>query len=769
MLPPNAIFSAESAALSASPLIVAVGEEISIRFIGDNTRDGDFAKWLPQAEGGVSCDGAASTKLTIVENQAATFRFESVGRHVLCYKWNFDGLSYPSSAFVAFDDVVAIVVEVSTVSPVGTAIGCASNLTIHGAGLELLPAGSPLACSFGWLGSTPLTLLSDSLASCLTPTGGAFRRRLDESGEVSEQLPLSLRVGEGDGLLLEASILEAFEVYDPFHVRIDTASPAGGSYNLPADVALTGRFLRFGPLRCRFGPDFLSTAATMSADGTAMVCAKPRFPDSYRDEVGTLALQVAPNGQCFAESSAEFTTYNAAIKSISLLGAPSNTAVTLVVTGVGFVLGLEGHCRFTLQDSATGETKTTALQVLSPTSATCSTPAAGITGQWEVTTMLNGLAPEPSLYGFPVFSEYNLSTVRVHGVSPPGGPEEEAISVVLHGTNFFHYGEGQLVVSVATQQGGAPLLLRGTLLDSTRVLCTLPAGLSAGTVRLGISLNNGTQGTFSADDVGLKLYKQPTLLGVLPDEGDANGGSTVTITGSGFGALGADRSLFRCGFGGTTQHEPPSFLNDTHAICVTTWGKDVDEGQPVSVALNGVSFYEPSGDFRVPYFFVGLHKPALIDVYFPPEATTLVVLFDSQATNRGGMNGLAPCSDVLDEDTVATIRGTAPDPPECSWSDDSTLVVLLSIFTDAAPGMRVGVKAGVIWPQLWSKGSATWPSECGDNPCGCVGDGVDEEALLCSAAQELSIDADFPCDLRGTTEREPCALPQALIQAPSEI
>ena len=56
---------------------------------------------------------------------------------------------------------------------------------------------------------------------------------------------------------------------------------------------------------------------------------------------------------------------------------------------------------------------------------------------------------------------------------------------------------------VGKQQGGS-VLLRGTLLDSTRVMCTLPAGLSAGTLKLGISLNNGTDGTFSADD--LQLY-----------------------------------------------------------------------------------------------------------------------------------------------------------------------------------------------------------------------------------------------------------------------
>ena len=64
------------------------------------------------------------------------------------------------------------------------------------------------------------------------------------------------------------------------------------------------------------------------------------------------------------------------------------------------------------------------------------------------------------------------------------------------------------------------------------------------------------------------------------------------------------------------------------------------------------------------------------------------------------MNGLAPCSDVLDEGTVTTIRGTSDEEPACSWSDDSTLVVLLSIFTAAAPGMRVGIKAKSKWEIL---------------------------------------------------------------------
>ena len=77
-----------------------------------------------------------------------------------------------------------------------------------------------------------------------------------------------------------------------------------------------------------------------------------------------------------------------------------------------------------------------------------------------------------------------------------------------------------------------------SLLDGTRVMATLPADLPGGLVKLGISLNGGTDGTFSNDTVDLKLYKQPSLYGVQPTQGDANGGSAVTVSGSGFSALG---------------------------------------------------------------------------------------------------------------------------------------------------------------------------------------------------------------------------------------
>eukprot|EP00966_Prymnesium_polylepis_P043315 1005270-Prymnesium_polylepis.1 len=68
---------------------------------------------------------------------------------------------------------------------------------------------------------------------------------------------------------------------------------------------------------------------------------------------------------------------------------------------------------------------------------------------------------------------------------------------------------------------------------------------------------------------------------------------------------------------------------------MTTWGPEGEEGQPVAVTLNGQN-YQGGG---VRFVFEGFHAPALLEAYFPPEATTLVLRFDSQATNRAGMNG----------------------------------------------------------------------------------------------------------------------------------
>ena len=158
------------------------------------------------------------------------------------------------------------------------------------------------------------------------------------------------------------------------------------------------------------------------------------------------------------------------------------------------------------------------------------------------------------------------------------------------------------------------------------MLCNLPTASVAQGISVAVSLNNGTQGTFSEDALLWTLYHSPTVLAINPSVGDANGGTNVTITGIGFTALSnsyaARQEFLRCRFGAQVQLEPPYWHNDSAIACMTTWGKQNDDGQLVSVALNSVSF-SSRGSTR--FVFKGLHKPALVDVVFPPEATTLTL------------------------------------------------------------------------------------------------------------------------------------------------
>jgi len=546
-------------------------------------------------------------------------------------------------------------------------------------------------------------------------------------------------------------VLDRFTVYDDAGVVAESVLPAGGAYNLQAGLTLGGSgFVQYGAVRCRVGGQ-MGAWGSISAGGAAVTCEKPSFDDSLRFATGSYPIELTLNGQCFADTGLSFAVYNALIRDINLGGAPASSEVPILVRGEGFpVPGLDGGlCTFKLSGSTTTVTK--ALVPISSTSLSTTSPARGIIGTWSMSCMLNGISPEPTLFGAPTFAQYDLALVHIFSVEPVGGPQLQPVSVTLHGQNFANFG---IVCKVGTE------LVPARLLSTTRVQCDLPATLSAQTIHLGLSLNAAADGTFVSDQPSFAVYQQPSLAAVEPASGDAKGGTEVTITGSGFTALSSDPSLFRCKFGETVQTEPPSYLDDTTAVCVTTWGKADTAGQAVSIALNTRSFFNAAGSVRFEFF--GLHNPAVIDVYFPPSANRIVVQFDSQATNRGGMNGQAACSRVLDSATVAQIKGVSPTAPICQWTDDSTLVVQLTVFTNAAPGMTIEIKPGVVWPLRW-----TYPAQCDSHPCDCAA--VAAVDNVCNRAQQLSIDADYPCDTESTPAVEECIQPVALLQAPTDI
>ena len=460
-------------------------------------------------------------------------------------------------------------------------------------------------------------------------------------------------------------------------------------------------------------------------------------------------------------------------------GAPATALTTLDVIGEGFVSpSLDGAvCRFTPKDTGVPQF-VSALQSVNSTLVRCAaTPSTGVATAWIVSVLQNGVDAEPFLYSELAFTTYDLAQVRVSELLPPGGTTGPAGStqtaVTVLGSGFAKYGEAQIAcrVSGSTLVPGSQLV-RGSLLDAQRIRCVLPAIGAAGVVTVTVSLSAGRAGTFSADAAPFTAYVPPYVAAVFPTEGDAKGGTLVTVTGLGFGALSTDpatrMSHLRCAF--TTAAGPSASVqalshSDTQVVCETSYGSGA---QPVSIAMNSESFVSrPSADgtsgaqdgmaTSAPTFtFVGLHPPSLVDVYFSIEGTTLVVRFDEQPTNRAGMNGIDLCENVLDDATVDTLKGSASAPPFCYWVDDSTLVVQLTVFTRAAGGMTVGIRPGVLWPKAWSH-----PGECS---------GVGSMCLLAdSPGSSMMVDAYLPCDQRATVVRELCVMPAALIQAPNEI
>ena len=575
---------------------------------------GDRAKWVRAAATGCSSEFDVTRSSPVVASTTGglTARF-SVGRSAagpltLCYKFRYQQQSepgrVPATPFVLFPAIRAAAVAFDDVAPRGTALGCVSNLTIHGVGfLSLAPASHALrpseapqlTCTFGALGSssaapgitpalgsTSATIVSDTLLTCKTiaPT--------------AESLPLRVELGSYTSALPTA--FPAFAAYDGAALHISAIHPPGGTYNLERRLTLRGSFSSFGTPLCRFGS--LGVGTVNITNASYATCVQPRFPDSLRDAVGPIAVTFSANGQCFIQSptkQSSFQVYNSQLSAIRVAGAPMTSPASLGLLGEGFVVpALPGAvCRFVPIDdpssSATGRAPvTTTLTALSSTLVRCASPASGQAGAWRVQVLQNSVEPALTMGEDPVFSEYDPTTLELRQLVPPGAPVNGSAAMAIYGDGFARYGEGQLVC-IASDGRRAD----ATLLDSKRLLCTLPAASSAGKAFITVSLNNGTEASTSMGNLAFETYFPPRVTSITPTAGNAEGGTLATLTGAGFAALSSDHSMrisyLRVRFG--SQKVAVLDYSDTSITCVTPWGPE--GAQPVQVGLDGVNFGRP--------------------------------------------------------------------------------------------------------------------------------------------------------------------------------
>ena len=480
--------------------------------------DGDRAKWV--TADATSCDSSFDASPVVeIRSRAASFSFPSAaGALVLCYKFSFGG-KIPATPYLLFPQIRAAVLRYDTASPYATGVGCASTITISGGGFRALGIDTPsnVSCGFSGLGRAVARVLNDTHLTCVTPSPtslGTYPLRIDFHGYSD----------------LHTSAFSNFLAFDASLGSVAAVLPAGGAYNLEASISVFGATLRdYGAPRCRFGTHIGGWATVTNS--THVTCGKPRFPDSERSAVGTFNVSFSPNGQCFPStlgSAGSFHIYNSQVTAVAVGGGPATSSISLEVVGeglVGFTLP-GGLCRFDLSDGT--KSFTAVLSVASATTAYCPTPGDGTIGTWYVSVLQNGLSAEPTLYGSPTFSTYDISTVRVSSINPPGGATGASTAVTISGSGFADYGAGQLSCRVSATSGST--LVSALMLSASQVMCTLPAGADAESIAVTVSLNNGTAGSFSPDEVAFVRYPPPLLNAVSPNRGEAGGGELIRKT-----------------------------------------------------------------------------------------------------------------------------------------------------------------------------------------------------------------------------------------------
>ena len=113
----------------------------------------------------------------------------------------------------------------------------------------------------------------------------------------------------------------------------------------------------------------------------------------------------------------------------------------------------------------------------------------------------------------------------VSGVSPTTGPTSGGTSVTISGSNF---------VGASSVQFGTAFGTGVVIVSNTQITATSPAH-AAGTVDVTVITPGGTSATSPSDHFRY-IAPVPTVSSVAPSAGPAAGGTSVTITGTGFTA-----------------------------------------------------------------------------------------------------------------------------------------------------------------------------------------------------------------------------------------
>jgi hypothetical protein len=281
-------------------------------------------------------------------------------------------------------------------------------------------------------------------------------------------------------------------------LTVTNVEPNGGPEAGGTFVTITGTGFVEGTT-VSFGASAASKVTFNSA--TSITATSPKG-------AGTVDVIVTtPEGSSPTSSADRFTYLPVpTVTNLEPNGGPEGGSTEVAITGTGFVEGT------TVSFGASAASKVT---FNSPTSIAATSPA-GMGTQHVTVTTPGGTSPLSSADQFSY-----LPVPTVTKIEPKSGPEGGGTSVTIIGTGFV---EGATAVKFGSTSAAV------TNVTSTSITATSPAG--TGTQHVTVTTPGGMSPLSSADE--FTYLPIPTVTKVEPKSGPLGGGTSVTITGTGF-------------------------------------------------------------------------------------------------------------------------------------------------------------------------------------------------------------------------------------------
>lgn len=309
----------------------------------------------------------------------------------------------------------------------------------------------------------------------------------------------------------------------------DTQSGSGGTYTYTAPPNPTSVDINAGPIAggtaiVITGTNFASPSVTINnvactVGGSTATTINCTTGDNTASGAGTYDIVVRNSPSLITGTLTNGYTYQGPPNAtgISPSGGDPTTTTPVTITGTGF-------------DTTNSVTVTvggiacTPISNLTATSFDCTIQTGGTLGATTVSVQNNDGGSQSD--STPVAFTYQ-NPPSIGAVNAVNGTNVTAAGAIGGGTAIQITGSDFLTGVTATVGGNTCTISSS---NSTTILCTTPAG-SAGAANVVVTNPDGQTDTAT----GAFLYQAaPTVLGITPDAGIQTGGTTVTVTGTGF-------------------------------------------------------------------------------------------------------------------------------------------------------------------------------------------------------------------------------------------